>query len=191
MNRRLVSGLGLVVTLLASAGGIVEHADAVPLSALFSYQGQLLDGGAPAHGPYDLRFTLYDADAGGAQVGPLVDQENVPVRNGLFTVVLGFGSDIFTGDTRWLEIGVRPGAGSGGDPYTPHSPRQLLTAAPYALYAPAAGSASRANDLNCVACISSAEISPNAVDATKIVDASIGGADIAPDTILRTAEVAW
>ena len=106
-------------------------------------------------------------------------------------VVLGFGSDIFTGDTRWLEIGVRPGAGSGGDPYTPLSPRQLLTAAPYALYAPAAGSASRANDLDCVACINSAEISPNAVDATKIVDASIGGADIAPDTILRTAEVAW
>jgi hypothetical protein len=59
--------------------------------------------------------------------------KNVPVSEGLFTVPLDFGAGVFTGDARWLEIGVRPGLSSGA--YTLLSPRQALTATPYALYA--------------------------------------------------------
>jgi hypothetical protein len=54
-----------------------------------------------------------------------------PVSDGLFTVELDFGSDIFSGDALWLEVSVAPG---GGD-FTTLSPRQPLNAAPYALYA--------------------------------------------------------
>ena len=31
----------------------------------FTYQGRLNDNGAPAHGTYDLRITVYDANTNG------------------------------------------------------------------------------------------------------------------------------
>src|SRR6185369_16902982 len=55
-----------------------------------------------------------------------------PVSNGMFTVVMDFGSGVFTGPDRWLEIAVRP---SGGGGFTPLTPRQLLMPAPYAIMA--------------------------------------------------------
>jgi len=53
------------------------------------------------------------------------------VSNGLFTVTLDFGAN-FPGANRWLEIGVRT---NGGGAYTTLSPRQALTATPYAIMA--------------------------------------------------------
>ena len=54
------------------------------------------------------------------------------MTNGLFTVALDSGGGIFTGNPRWLELGVRP---NGGEDFTTLSPRQPLTPVPYALYA--------------------------------------------------------
>ena len=51
------------------------------------------------------------------------------VSNGLFTVTLDFGSGIFTGADRWLEINVRT---NGGGAFTTLSPRQRITTVPYA-----------------------------------------------------------
>ena len=102
-----------------------------PLSTSFTYQGRLTDGGGPANGSYDFQFRLYDAASGGAWVGT-IPKDDVTVSDGLFMVELDFGS-AFTGDARWLEIGVRPGASAGA--YTTLTPRQALTATPYALYA--------------------------------------------------------
>jgi hypothetical protein len=99
-----------------------------------TFQGQLLDGGNPATGQYDLSFGLYDAANAGNLIGT-DNQDDVVVDNGLFTVQLDFGA-VFTGTAYWLEIGVRPGSSTGG--YTTLSPRQALTAAPYALYSTAA-----------------------------------------------------
>jgi len=96
----------------------------------FTYQGRLTDGGSPANGHYDFKFQLYDAASDGNPVGSTVAQEDVAVSEGLFTVQLDFGTDAFTGEARWLEIGVRPGSGG---TYTILSPRQPLTPAPYAL----------------------------------------------------------
>lgn len=76
---------------------------------------------------------MYDAASGGAQVGATVTANVVPVSNGLFTVALDFGASAFAGDARWLEVRVRPGASSGNS--TTLSPRQAVTATPYALYA--------------------------------------------------------
>lgn len=119
-------------------GRSIEAATA--LSTAFTYQGRLTDGGSPANGVYDLRFILYDAETGGAQVGSIVPKEDVTVTNGLFSVELDFGASAFIGDARWLEIAVRPGSGTGATGYTILSPRQPVSPSPYALFAKAAGS---------------------------------------------------
>jgi hypothetical protein len=101
------------------------------LSSAFTYQGVLQEGGNPANGAYDFQFKLYDAATGGNQVGGAITT-TVTVNAGQFTVKLDFGAAAFRGEARYLEIGVRP-AGS-TNPYTILTPRQELTAAPYALY---------------------------------------------------------
>ncbi|MEJ2211955.1 MAG: hypothetical protein P8129_23385, partial [Anaerolineae bacterium] len=100
----------------------------------FTYQGRLTDGGSPANGSYDFEFMLYDDPVMGLWVGPVVNVEDKDVADGLFTVQLDFG-DVFENQALYLQIGVRPGSST--EAYTPLSPRQALTPAPYALYAEA------------------------------------------------------
>jgi len=109
---------------------LTVHATA--LGTAFTYQGRLGDGGAPANGSYDLTLKLYDAVTNGAQVGATADLRAQGVTNGLFTVTLDFGADAFAGEARWLEIQVRT---NGAAAYITLTPRQPLTATPYALYA--------------------------------------------------------
>lgn len=92
-----------------------------------SYQGRLLDSGTPYSGAADLDFDLYDAAIGGNLVAGPDSHVGVLISDGLFTVQLDFGppAAVFNGDPRWLEIIVNG---------TPLSPRQELTAAPYALF---------------------------------------------------------
>ena|GEM_PF-2873554 len=54
------------------------------------------------------------------------------MTDGLFTVQLDFGAAAFPGEARWLAIAVQC---SGDSAYTALTPRQALTAAPYADYA--------------------------------------------------------
>ena len=133
----------MVLALLISLGstGLAE-----PLGTAFSYQGRLTDGGSPATGLYDMQFVLYDALYGGGQQGAIVPKDDVPVTNGLFTLALDFGPNAFNGQSRWLEVSVRPGASSSF--YTPLAPRQPLTPGPYALYSTQAGSAATAASAN-------------------------------------------
>lgn len=138
-----IAGLALAVLALAflwpgqAAAGNNNQPEApelVPVGNAFTYQGYLEDGGGPADGLYDFEFKLYDAAAAGAQVGSTINLDNVVVSDGLFTVELDFGSGVFGGGARWLAIGVRPGASGGA--FTPLTPRQELTPAPYALGMP-------------------------------------------------------
>ena len=140
-SKRILTSVLAVALLLALTVGLTDaqgpgsqgdvSVQATSVGTAFTYQGRLTDGGSPANGEYDFQFTLYDAASEGTQVGSMVSKENTTVADGLFTVELDFGSDIFTGESRYLEIGVRPGA-SGGS-FTTLSPRQALTPAPYAL----------------------------------------------------------
>ena len=96
----------------------------------FTYQGQLLDKGQPAHGSYDLTFTAFKASTGNSVEGALTNT-GVAVSNGLFTTMLDFGG-VPDGRLFWLELGVRSnGVGS----FTTVSPRQAVTPTPYALFA--------------------------------------------------------
>lgn len=108
----------------------------VSLGTSFTFQGRLTDAGVPANGVYDLNFYLYDAAAGGSQVGPVQTKGDVTVSAGLFTVTLNFG-DVFHGAQFYLDIQVRPGTSTGA--YTILSPREPIGAVPNASYASTAG----------------------------------------------------
>lgn len=103
-----------------------------PIGTAFTYQGRLTQNDAPADGPHDLRIFLYDADAGGSQIGETVLLEDVDVDQGIFTVRLDFGTP-FVDEARWLEIAVRPGESTGA--FATLLPRQALTPVPFALRA--------------------------------------------------------
>ena len=130
----------LTLGALALLSTLNPQLSAAPMGTAFSYQGRLNDGANPAQGIYDLRFALYDALAGDTQVGSSLTNAATSVTNGLFTVTLDFGA-AFTGNARWLEIGVRT---NGSGAFATLAPRQPLTPSPYALYAPSAGAAATA-----------------------------------------------
>jgi len=129
--RRVLSILGAVACLFAT-GSASASPEADVVGTAFTYQGKLTDGGVPANGTYDLEFRLYNALSSGTQVGSTVTKEDVTVAIGLFTVQLDFGN-VFDGTALYLEIAVRPGAST--EAYTTLTPRQPLSASPYALFA--------------------------------------------------------
>ena len=100
-------------------------------STAFTYQGRLNDGSNPADGSYDLRFAVFDKSTNGNQQGPILTNGATSVSNGLFNVVLDFGNQ-FSGPDRWLEIAVRT---NGNGNFITLSPRQPVTATPYAITA--------------------------------------------------------
>src|SRR5213592_1762032 len=125
----------LAATLLTVGGlcqALVGTGAAAPVGSAFSYQGRLLESGAPAQGRYDLQFTLFASETGGSAWSATLTNAEVLVSNGVFTTTLDFGTNVFSGIACWLEIGVRPTAFPGS--FTVLSPRQLLTPAPYAIY---------------------------------------------------------
>ena len=85
--------------------GSVGLAD--PFGTAFTYQGQLVDANHAANSLYDFQFKLFDANSAGNQLGITIDKPNVYVIDGYFTVKLDYGN-VFDGNNRWLEIGVRP-----------------------------------------------------------------------------------
>jgi alpha-tubulin suppressor-like RCC1 family protein len=108
----------------------------------FTYQGRLKDTNGPANGLYDFTFSLYDNSSFGNQISTSVTRQFLPVTNGLFAVPLDFpGANNFPGTDRWLEIAVHP---SGIGTNITLSPRQQITAAPYAIRAASANSATMA-----------------------------------------------
>ncbi len=99
----------------------------------FTYQGRLLDNGIAFTGSAEFQPTLWDAASGGGQVAAHTPASViVGVTNGLFALPLEFGGTPFaTGAERWLQLEVRTSIGA----FTLLSPRQQLTAAPYAMTA--------------------------------------------------------
>lgn len=143
---------GCVVGLMLSTGSVFAQGTS------FAYQGKLSDAGTPANGIYDLQFKLFDtATLGtGTQQGVTLSVANVTVTNGLFTAQLDFGvcPSCFNGANRFLEISVKPDAGS---VFTTLSPRQQITATPYALKSVNATS-SDGLSVACVNCVTSSQI---------------------------------
>src|SRR5262245_28759000 len=77
-------------------------------TSAFNFQGRLNDGSSPANGRYDVQLKLYDAIAGGNQVGSTLTFANQQLINGVFSVKVDFGSAAFSGGDRFIEIALRP-----------------------------------------------------------------------------------
>src|SRR5262245_20315301 len=99
----------------------------------FTYQGRLSDNGSPANGTYQFQVAIFDSASGGNQIGPTLANIFAVTSNGLFTVTLNFGANIFTGPSRWLEMGARTNGSAA--PFTVLTPRQALLPTPYAILA--------------------------------------------------------
>ena len=99
-NRTLAGWLMLAALFTLNLQPSTVHAQ----GTAFTYQGRLNDGGSPATGLYDLEFVVYDALYGGNPVAVPLTNSATGVTNGLFTVTLDFGSGVFTGPARWLQI---------------------------------------------------------------------------------------
>jgi len=132
-NRIAHTALATAFLMVLLAGlALAQDPAGTPLGTAFTYQGQLKSDDAPHTGTCDIKFGLFDVSTGGTAISTLT-KTNVPVYEGYFTVQLDYGSGQFAGDKRWLEMSVRCPAGSGS--YTLLSPRQEVTASPYALHA--------------------------------------------------------
>lgn len=144
----------------------------------FSYQGQLLNSGAPANGSHEFEISLYPAASGGTQL-EILTLEEIEVTNGLFTVLLDFKPSHFTGAALWLEIRVRP---SNGPSFATLSPRQPISPNAYALHAYQAGIATLASNVP-AGSITSTQLAAGAVGMAQLASNSITAAQLAPGAV--------
>jgi hypothetical protein len=132
---RFIGMLLAILLPLSLAGGSAAaeetavNAVAAQVSTAFTYQGQLKLSDELFSGSCNFQFGLWDAETEGAQQGDTQSIAGAAVENGLFTVQLDFGNQ-FTGDARWLEVGVQCADDEG---FTTLAPRVLLAATPYAI----------------------------------------------------------
>lgn len=124
--------LPLTMAAALVACGFTAAASAQTLGSSFTYQATFADSGIPAEGIYDFEFALFTSASGGTAV-QTVASNGVSVSGGLVNVPVDFGAATYNGQVKWIEVHVRP---SGGGAFTTLSPRQALTAAPYAMGLP-------------------------------------------------------
>jgi hypothetical protein len=132
----VVAALALLVAVLPSASQAQT-----PVGTGFSYQGQLVRDGAPVSDTCSFTATLFDAATGGAQVGSSQTLNAIPVTGSLFTLNLDFGTNVFTGPARYLELGVRCSDDTATNTL---AGRARIDAVPYAQFAESAVSAQTA-----------------------------------------------
>ena len=106
---------------------------AAPLGTGFTYQGELQQLGVPANGTFEFEFNLFDVAVDGVALTAPLQLASVNVQDGVFTVELDFGAEVFDGTQLWLEIAV------GGSVL---APRQQVSGTAYAQVAIKADDAS-------------------------------------------------
>jgi len=125
----------LTILVLGLMVCVVSVSNAATMGTAITYQGRLIDNNTAADGQYDFEFKLFDDPCTGTQQGSTIEVNDLDVIDGYFTAELDFGSSVFNGDSRWLEISVRLGASIDGNDFATLIPRQQITPTPYAAYA--------------------------------------------------------
>ena len=119
-------GLALLATLNPQLSAFAQ-------GTAFTYQGRLFDTAARPTATTTCASICATPSAAALRSGRHEYARAGRRSNGLFTVVLDYGSGIFTGPARWLEIAVRTNGGVTA--YSALSSREALTATPYAITA--------------------------------------------------------
>ncbi len=114
-------------------------------TTLFTFQNTLPNEITPATGTFEMEFKLFDAAAGGTQIGATNSISEVEVKTRSFTVWLDFGAAAFPGADRFIEVSVRRSGSS--QPFTTISPRTPILSVPYAIRALNATTADNALNL--------------------------------------------
>ena len=122
---------------------LIMNLTAFSQTTIFTYQGKLTDTGNPPTGTYQMEFSMYDALAGGTQIGATIPNNSVAVAQGIFTVRLDFGAAVFPGADRFLQIAVRRNA---GESFVTLNPRQQISSSPYSIRTLSAAQADMALD---------------------------------------------
>lgn len=164
-------------------GAVSAHAQ----GTAFTYQGRLTENGSLYSGNAEFQATLWSVPSGGTVLAsnspPTVI---VPVTNGLFVLPLDFGAN-FPGANRWLQLEVRTTVG----PFTPLTPRQQLTATPYAITASNLAGTLPAAQLS--GTVANARLSTNvsllgaSIDSAEIADGTIEVVDVRSNTFWQAA----
>lgn len=127
----ILAGLLLLVQAVSARQELAPAQFQAPSQTQISYQGRLADAsGTPIDGQVTLQFALYATDVDPNPVWGPETHPNVPVSDGLFSVILGAQSggipQTILGTDLWLGIIVE------GETL---NPRERLNAVPYAMQA--------------------------------------------------------
>jgi subtilisin-like proprotein convertase family protein len=109
-----------------------------PFLPEFTYQGFITSAGTPVNGVRDIRLEFWSSPYstfGGDSRGTYT-ASNVQVNNGRFSMLIPREGNNLADDRQlFVEVGVRE---PGGSAFTVLSPRQQMTATPYAMFAQSA-----------------------------------------------------
>jgi len=129
-------------------------------TAGFTYQGQLTLHGSPVNATCSMQFRLFDTGTGGSLLGT-IGPRDINVNGGVFTTLLDFDADKLGEGSRWLEISVDCGTG-----LIQLSPRQEITAAPYAIL--------------------SHSVAANTIDKDQLVDGAVDDSKLAAQAVTNS-----
>jgi len=137
MNMKWIRTLGVLVAALILAGALAPQARAgvIQISSM-TYQGRLKESGLPVTGVRSVQVRLCENPTGGPCQDPSPFWQNVTVSTGLFRTTFTVPGADLSARSWFLEVVVGP---PGFAPATILTPREELTASPYAIYSSSAG----------------------------------------------------
>jgi hypothetical protein len=172
---------------LAIAIGFATASLTAQVPQIITYQGHVLNNNTPFNGAGHFKFAFVNFDGtacywrndgANSTVGEPTGQVNLPVANGLFTVLLGntnvpgmapFPTGIFTHP----NVHIRTWFSADGTTFSQLSPDPRITASGYALMADDVSDGSITTD----------KLAAGAVTPGKLADGAVTGAKIAPGAI--------
>jgi len=161
----------IIVTILVFI--LLAHLSWAQIPQTISYQGILTDGSSIVipDGTYNLTFSLYEADTGGAALWS--ETQSIVVVNGVFNVILGSVTSLSSVEfDQQYWLGITVGAGP------EMTPRIKLAASPYSLNSRSVADGAVTEGKIAANAVTSGKIDGNAVTTVHIQNGTIAAEDV-------------